>query len=121
MILEVMPEMTGWELKQRIKDRQLWDDELKRKTTRVDIVLGPSRVLTNNETAADAGLPSESEATIILRSNTVTCSDKREFVRFVHELGFDSVFICAQLAEYSDDDEEEEKEEEEDDDDDNDE
>ena len=68
MILEVMPEMTGRELKQRIKDRQLWNDELTRKTTRVDILVGPSRLLTNNETAADAGLSSESEVTIIFEA-----------------------------------------------------
>ncbi|CAK9095697.1 unnamed protein product [Durusdinium trenchii] len=81
MILEVMPDMTGRELKARIKECQLWDDELTRKTTRVDIVVGASRMLKNDETAAGAGLSPESEATVILRQNTVTCSNKRELAQ----------------------------------------
>ena len=81
MILEVMPDMTGRELKARIKECQLWDDELTRKTTRVDIVVGASRMLKNDETAADADLSPESEATVILGQNTVTCSNKRELAQ----------------------------------------
>ncbi|CAK9109882.1 unnamed protein product [Durusdinium trenchii] len=92
MVLEVMPEMTGRELKERIKDRQLWDDELTRKTTRVDILVGPSRLLTNDETAADAGLSPESDVTVILRRNIVTCSHKRELVQFGDEIDFTSLF-----------------------------
>ena len=39
MLLEVTPETTGRELKRRIKARQLFD-ELKRLTTRVDLIVG---------------------------------------------------------------------------------
>ncbi|CAK9095656.1 Putative surface protein bspA-like (TvBspA-like-625) [Durusdinium trenchii] len=107
IILEVMPDMTGQELKEQIKERQHWDDELTRKTTRVDIVVGASRILKNDETAAGAGLSPESEATVILRQNTVTCSDKREFVRCVPELAFESSSFRAQLAQYLDSDDDE--------------
>ena len=93
MVLEVMPDITGRELKERIKDRQLWDDELTRKTTRVDILAGPSRLLTNDETAADAGLTPESDVIVILRQNAVTCSHKGEFDQFGEEFDLESLFV----------------------------
>ena len=90
MDLEVMPEITGRELKEQIKDRQLWDDELTRKTTRVEFLVGPSRLLTNDETAADAGLSPESDVTVLLKQNAVTCS---EFEQFGHEFDLESLFV----------------------------
>ena len=37
--LEVLPEMTGWELQQQIKEQQLWEDELTRQTTQVEAIV----------------------------------------------------------------------------------
>ena len=88
MVLEVMPEVTGRELKERIKDCQLWDDELTRQTTKVDFVVGASRILKNDETAAHAGLSPESEVTVILRKNIVTCSHRQEFAQFRDEIEY---------------------------------
>ena len=94
MVLDIMPEITGRELKERIKECLPWDDELTRKTTRVDIVVGESKLLTNAETAADAGLSPESEVTVILRQNTVTCSHKDElFAQCGQEIDFESFYI----------------------------
>ena len=93
MVLEVMPDDTGRELKEWIKGCQPWDDEFTRKTTRVDIVVGPSRVLTNDVTAADAGLCPESDVTVILRRNTVTCSHKGELAQFGDEIDLKSFFV----------------------------
>ena len=92
IVLEVLPDITGGELKERIKDCQLWDDELTRKTTLVDIVVGASRVLTNDETAADAGLSPESEVTVIFRQNTLTCSHKDEFAQCGQQIDFEFLF-----------------------------
>ena len=94
MALDIMPNITGRELKERIKACQPWDDELTRKTTRVDIVVGESRLMTNAETAADAGLSPESEVTVILRQNTVTCSHKDElFAQCGQEIDCESFYI----------------------------
>ena len=93
MVLEVMPDDTGRELKEWIKGCQPWDDEFTRKTTRVDIVVGPSRVLKNDETAADVGLSPESDATVVLKRNTVTCSHQGEFHQFGDEIDFESLFV----------------------------
>ena len=92
-VLEVMPDITGRELKEQIKECQLWDDELTRQTTRVDIVVGLSRLLTDDETAAEAGLSPESEVTVVLKQNAVTCSHKGEFDQFGDEFDLESLFV----------------------------
>ena len=75
--------------------------------------MGPSRLLTDNDTAADAGLSSESEATIILRQNIVTCSYKGEFARFVYEDNDDDddndddAHVLYDLYDFVDDDDDE--------------
>ena len=91
-VLEVMPSITGRELKERIKEYQLWEDELTRETTRVDILMG-SRLLANDETAADACLSPESDVTVVLKPNAVTCSHKGEFDQFGDELDLESAFV----------------------------
>ncbi|CAJ1462150.1 unnamed protein product [Effrenium voratum] len=91
-VLEVMPDITGRELKERIKESQLWDDELTRKTTRVDILVG-SRWLMTDETAADAGLSPASDVTVVFKQNAVACSQKREFDQFGDELDLHSMFV----------------------------
>ena len=48
IVLEVTPETTGRELKQRIKEGQPWD-ELTRSTTGVEIILDDANLLANDQ------------------------------------------------------------------------
>ncbi|CAK8995179.1 unnamed protein product [Durusdinium trenchii] len=93
IVLDIIPDITGQELKERIKKCQLWDDELTRQTTRVDIVVGASRVMKNDETAADAGLSPESDVPVVLKQNAVTCSQKGEIDRFGHDIDLESLLV----------------------------
>ena len=90
-VCEVVPAITGRELKERIKECQLWDD-VTRETTRVDILVG-TRLMTNDETAADAGLSPESEVTVVLKQNAATCSHKAELDQFGEEIDLETAFV----------------------------
>ena len=61
------------------------------KRPRVDMLVG-SRLLTTDETAADAGLSPESDVTVVLKQNAATCSHKGEFDRFGYEIDRESAF-----------------------------
>ena len=90
-VCEVVPDITGRELKERIKECQVWDD-VTRETTRVIIVVG-TRLMTNDETAADAGLSPESGVTVVLNQNAATCSDKWELDQFGEEIDLETAFV----------------------------
>lgn len=92
--LEVDPEMTGWELKLQLKDRQVWEDEITRKTTRVEIVLGDSELLENDETVAGAWADrADSLATVVLKENRVICSNKDAFAEFGSQIDLGSFMV----------------------------
>ena len=65
--LEVTPDMTLWSLKEHLKE-QLWEDEPTRRTTRVDLVIGDSKLIGNDGMVADAGLSADSDVTLICKS-----------------------------------------------------
>lgn len=52
--------MSGRELKQQIRERQIWDEELTGRMARVEVVVGDSKLLAFDETLADAGLSPDS-------------------------------------------------------------
>lgn len=99
LLLEVMPEMTGREIKEQIKQQQQWRDEFTRQTTRVELVIGQSRLLENNETAAAAGLSPESEVTVVFKENSVRCSHQNELARLGREIDLESLFVVEILSE----------------------
>lgn len=80
LALLLLPEMTVRELKKQIKDRQSWEDEVRRDTTVVDLIF-EERKLKNDEMVADLGLNSESKVSAVFRQNLVRCSDKDELSR----------------------------------------
>ena len=57
-----------------------------------------SRLLANDETAADAGLSPESHVTVVLKQNAVTCSQKGEFDQSGDELDLESAFVVEILS-----------------------
>ena len=62
LILEVTPDTTGRELKQQIKQGQPWD-KLTRSTTSVEIIVGDTHLLGNDEKVLDAGI---AEDTVVI-------------------------------------------------------
>ena len=76
VFFDVMPEMTGRELKQQIKEAQLTWDEATSRTTAVEILVG-ERLLGNDERVVlpDAELE-ELVVNIVFKPNIMTCSDK---------------------------------------------
>ena len=71
LVLEVMPEMTVWEIKQQIKRGQAWD-ESSRKTTGVEIIVR-DRLLDNGEKVVDAGLAADAVVSVVFKTNQVIC------------------------------------------------
>ena len=84
--LEVTPEMTAGELKQRIIERR-WHDALTRKTTLVQVVVADGKLLRNDATLADVVLP-DSYVTIVFKDNAVavTCSNRRELISLLPDV-----------------------------------
>ena len=76
MMLKVTPEMTGQELKMQIKEQRFPEDNLRRETTRVEVLVGESKLLEKDETVTGAGLSPDSELTVIFKENTVRCSNR---------------------------------------------
>ena len=75
LVLEVTPETTGRLLKQQIKDGQCWD-ELTRRTTSVEIIVGDSQLLADDAKVLDAGIAEDSALTVVFKQNKVICSDQ---------------------------------------------
>ena len=75
MVLEVTPEMTGKELKQQIKERKPWD-ELTRRTTGVEVILGDSHLLASDATVLEAGIAEDTVVSVVFKPNKVICSNK---------------------------------------------
>ncbi|CAK9010401.1 Putative surface protein bspA-like (TvBspA-like-625) [Durusdinium trenchii] len=90
MHLEVTAEMTGKELKQQIKEGQLWD-EVTHQTTVVEIVVG-DRLLDNDE-VVDAGQVADAVVTVVFKPNIARCSKKGEFASFGSDLDLDHPFV----------------------------
>ena len=67
-------------------------DDVTRATTRVDILVG-TRLMTNDETAADAGLSPESDVTVMFKQNAATCSHKGELDEFGEEIDLETAFL----------------------------
>ena len=76
MVLEVTPETTGKELKQQIKEKQPWDDELTRSTTSVEIIVGDDHLLANDAKVLDAGISEDTNLSVVIKPNKVICSNK---------------------------------------------
>ena len=74
-VLEVVPEMTGLELKQQVKKQQSWDKEA---TVLTELLIGEGKFLENDKTVADAGLSPDSHVTVIFKENIARCSDQHE-------------------------------------------
>ena len=75
LCLEVPPEMTGKELKRKIKEAQHWD-EATRRTTIATLVVG-DRLLRNHEKVVDA--LADLVVNVVFRTNTVRCSSRGAF------------------------------------------
>lgn len=91
MVLEVMPIITGCELKERIKACQPWDDEFALKTTLVDVVAVVAdfrKMMRRLQTQACL----QNQVTAILRRSIATCSHKDELAQFCHEIDLESLF-----------------------------
>ncbi|CAK9117604.1 unnamed protein product [Durusdinium trenchii] len=74
VVLEVKPDTRVQELKQQIKERQVWD-ELTCKTTGVEIVVGDHQFLANDAKVLDAVSP-DTTVSVVFRSNAVRCSNQ---------------------------------------------
>ena len=79
LVLEVTPETTGRLLKQQIKEGQHWD-ELTRRTTSVEIIVGDNHLLANDSKVLDVGIAEDTRVTVVFRPNKVICSNKDEIV-----------------------------------------
>ncbi|CAK9035170.1 unnamed protein product [Durusdinium trenchii] len=75
MVLEVRPETTGCELKQQIKERQLWA-ELTRSTTVVEIIVGDNHLLADDATVLEAGISEDTVVSVVFKPNKVICSNQ---------------------------------------------
>ena len=82
--LQVLPEMTGRELKQQVKEVQL-SDEGTRRTTGVEILIG-DRLLDNDELVGDAGLAPDTVVSVVFKPNFVRCSNTRAIANFDSEM-----------------------------------
>ena len=71
--IEVVPEMTMREVKRQLKKMHLWEDELTRDTTVVEVIVEDKKVA-NEETIAELGLSAESKITALFKQNVVRCS-----------------------------------------------
>ena len=78
LVLEVTPEMKMREVKEQIKERHEWEDDLSRATTFVEVIFG-ERKLGNGETVAEVGLSADSIVFAIMRQNVARCSNKDGF------------------------------------------
>ena len=74
--LDVIPEMTGRELKRKVKEMQTWD-EFTSKTTLVEILIG-DRLLGNDQKMANAGIDSDTVSIVFKPPFTARCSDSRD-------------------------------------------
>ena len=79
MLLEVMPETTGKELKQQIKERKPWD-ELARSTTSAEIVLEDNQLLANDAKVLEAAITEDTVVSVVFKPNKVICSNKDAIV-----------------------------------------
>ena len=75
LALEVTPEMTIRELKELMKERRAWEDEVSRATTVVELIVGDKKA-TNDATVEELGLSEDSKLSAVFRPNVVQCSNK---------------------------------------------
>ena len=75
LVLEVMPGITGFELKQQIKEKKPWD-ELTRSTTAVEIIVGDNQLLANDANVLDAGITGDSVVSVVFNPNVVICGNQ---------------------------------------------
>ena len=76
-VLEVMPEMTGRQLKQKIKEGEPCD-EITRNTTDVEIIVNGNQLLANDAKLLDAGIARDTVVSVVFRPNmmVVVCCNK---------------------------------------------
>ena len=75
LVLEVTPDTRGHELKQQIKQGQPWD-KLTRSTTSVEIIVGDTHLLANDEKVLDARIAEDTVVSVVFKANKVICSNK---------------------------------------------
>lgn len=88
-LLEVMPDLTGRELKQLIKEK-LGKDQLM--ATSIEVVFGDCKLL-DDDKLADVGVSAESQMTIVLKENIARCSHQYQLVGCVREFDVESLMV----------------------------
>ena len=83
LALEVLPEMTIRQVKQMIKGMGMWQDELSRDTTVVQLMLG-DKTVSSFVTVAQAGLCEESKLSAVFKPNVGQWSNVDGFSPDVH-------------------------------------
>ena len=109
--LGVTPETTIRQVKQQMKDMQIWEDDVSRDTTAVELIVGDKKV-TNEETVAEVGLSEDSKVSAVFRPNVARSSNQRglgpdldpevlvtvDFPDSETEIAMDAFFCCQRVA-----------------------
>lgn len=75
-ILEVMPESTVRQLKRQLKGWQVCEEELTRKMSKVDLIVGEKQLVDGDETVIQAGISPEATVHVLFSITPVECSSK---------------------------------------------
>ena len=76
LALEVMPEMTIWEVKKLIKVLHSWEDEVSKRTTVVELILGDRKVK-DDETVEGLKLAADSKLSAVFMKNLARCGNQK--------------------------------------------
>ena len=93
MVVEVTPEMTGRELKQRIKEGQPSWDELTRRTTGVEIIFEGTKLLANDAKLLDTGIAADPVVSVVFKPNVVTCANQDVFAGLRRAIDWDLLLV----------------------------
>lgn len=73
VILDLMPTMTVRDLKRQLRALQSCEDELTRKMSLVEVIVGDRKLVKNDETVHEAGISPEVAVNIVFSINPVEC------------------------------------------------